>query len=164
MGIKMILYWLCVDWRSPIFDTGSTSGFIQKFIFQYFVISKTYLFGHKDWLISTNNSSKWSVESQNNFYWKKIGFGVKLQFSAHLGSNFEIRWKWVNCISKWRSWRQNFKKRLREVTRGHPRSKIQDDVSRSFYLPTSLSDARGWALAPKGSWSTFNTRGVRLTI
>ena len=57
---------------------------------------------------------------------KKFGFGVKLQISAHLGSNFEVHWKWVNCISKWRSWRQNFKKevaRSLEVTRGQKSEK-----------------------------------------
>ena len=57
---------------------------------------------------------------------KKIGFGVKLQISAHLGSNFKVHWKWVNRISKGRSLRQNFKKevtRSLEVIRGQKSEK-----------------------------------------
>ena len=76
------------------------------------------------WSNLTYDSSKWSVKPENYFQKKKFGLGVKLQISGHLGSNFKIHWKLVNCISKWRSWRQLFEKRGHEVNKGHPRSKI----------------------------------------
>ena len=60
------------------------------------------------------------------FIVKKFGFEVKLQISAHLGSDLEVDWKWVNFISKWRSWREHSKESSHEATGGHRRSQIQN--------------------------------------
>ena len=92
------------------------------------------------WSNLTYDSSKWSVKPENYFQKKKFGLGVKLQISGHLGSNFEFHGKWVNCISKWRSWRQLFDDRCLEVMRGHPRSKISKKVK----LQTSMKHDKSY--------------------
>ena len=62
-------------------------------------------------------------------------------------SNLKSHWKWVNGISKWRSWRQLFKKRGHEVNKGHPRSKISKIGQISKVIESRLMVYKNDALA-----------------